>query len=481
MSRKKPLCTGYDSNVVNRRDMLRSFGHGLGSIALASLLSQDRVFGSDDITFPNMAPKAKRVIFLFQSGAPSQMDLFDYKPRLNKDHGKELPPEVRMGQRLTGMSGYQASLPLVGSPFKFKQHGESGHWMSEILPHTASIADDLCFVKSLNTEAINHGPGVTMMQTGSQFPGRPSMGAWLTYGLGSETQNLPGFIVMVSKKRGGQPLFSRLWGSGFLPGKYDGVQLRPDKDAVLYLNSPGGISAKGRRKALDRIRELNELQLRKTSDPELETRIAQYEMAFRMQASIPEVTDISGETKETLELYGKDVNTPGTFAANCLRARRLAERGVRFIQIYHPGWDHHGGLPGGIRRRCKETDQPTAALIKDLKARGMLEDTLVIWGGEFGRTSYCQGKILPNNFGRDHHPKCFTMWMAGGGVNAGHSHGETDEYSYNVVNDGVHIHDFHATILHLLGIDHERLTYKYQGRHFRLTDVHGHVVKDLVS
>ena len=479
--KKKPLCTGFDSGVTTRREMLRTFGHGLGSIALASLLGKDKVFGSDDITFPNIAPKAKRVIFLFQSGAPSQMDLFDYKPRLNKDFGKELPPEVRMGQRLTGMSGYQASLPLVGSPFKFKQHGDCGHWMSEILPHTASIADDLCFIKTLNTEAINHGPGVTMMQTGSQFPGRPSMGAWLTYGLGSETANLPGFVVMVSNNRGGQPLFSRLWGSGFLPGKYDGVQLRPDKDAVLYLNSPGGISAKGRRKALDRIRELNELQLKKTSDPELETRIAQYEMAFRMQASIPEVTDISGESKETLEMYGKDVNTPGTFAANCLRARRLAERGVRFIQIYHPGWDHHGGLPNGIRHKCKQTDQPSAALVKDLKARGMLEDTLVIWGGEFGRTSYCQGKILPNNFGRDHHPKCFTMWMAGGGVNAGHSHGTTDEYSYNVVEDGVHIHDFHATILHLLGIDHERLTYKYQGRHFRLTDVHGHVVKELLS
>ena len=322
---------------------------------------------------------------------------------------------------------------------------------------------------------------MTMMQTGSQFPGRPSMGAWLNYGLGSESSDLPGFVVMVSNDRGGQPLFSRLWGSGFLPGKFDGVQLRSDKNAVLYLNSPDGISAAGRRKALDRIQELNELQLKKTSDPALETRIVQYEMAYRMQASIPEVTDISDESEATLKMYGDDVKKPGTFAANCLRARRLAGRGVRFIQLYHPGWDHHGDLPNGIRNKCKQTDQASAALVKDLKAKGMLDDTLVIWGGEFGRTSYCQGKIMPNNFGRDHHPKCFTMWMAGGGVNAGYSHGTTDEYSYNVVEDGVHIHDFHATIMHLLGIDHEQLTFKYQGRHFRLTDVHGKVVKELIA
>ena len=478
---KKRVCTGYDNKIVTRRDALRTFGHGLGSIALANMLGQDRAFGADDVSFPNFAPKAKRVIFLFQSGAPSQMDLFDYKPRLNREHGKELPAEVRKGQRLTGMSGYQASLPIVGSPFKFAQHGDAGHWMSDILPHTAEIADELCIIKSLHTEAINHGPGVTMMQTGSQFPGRPSMGAWLNYGLGSESSDLPGFVVMVSNDRGGQPLFSRLWGSGFLPGKFDGVQLRSDKNAVLYLNSPDGISAAGRRKALDRIQQLNELQLKKTSDPALETRIVQYEMAYRMQASIPEVTDISDESEATLKMYGDDVKKPGTFAANCLRARRLAGRGVRFIQLYHPGWDHHGDLPNGIRNKCKQTDQASAALVKDLKAKGMLDDTLVIWGGEFGRTSYCQGKIMPNNFGRDHHPKCFTMWMAGGGVNAGYSHGTTDEYSYNVVEDGVHIHDFHATIMHLLGIDHERLTFKYQGRHFRLTDVHGKVVKELIA
>ena len=480
---QKPLCTGHENGFFSRRAVLQKFGHGLGSIALASLLAKDQAFGAEDLAFPNFAPKAKRVIFLFQSGGPSQIDLFDHKPQLSKETGKDLPPEVRMGQRLTGMSGHQARLPLVGSPFKFEQHGEAGHWMSELLPHTAELADELCFIKSMHTEAINHGPGVTMMQTGSQFPGRPSMGAWLTYGLGSESDNLPGFVVMVSKGRKGQPLFSRLWGSGFLPGKYDGVRLRPDRDAVLYLNRPDGVSKVSRRKMLDRIQELNQLHLEQTSDPALETRIAQYELAFRMQDSIPEVTDISEEPQHVLEMYGKDVNTPGTFAANCLRARRLAERGVRFIQLYHPGWDHHGGLPNGIRNKCKQTDQPTAGLIKDLRQRGMLDDTLVIWGGEFGRTSYCQGKISGTSFGRDHHPRCFTMWMAGGGVNAGASVGETDAYSYNLKPDTkkVHVHDFHATILHLLGINHEKLTYKYQGRHFRLTDVHGHNVTEITG
>jgi hypothetical protein len=474
------LCTGYEDGVISRRSALSRFGHGLGSIALASLLNQDEAAAGESSS-AHFAARAKRVIFLFQAGAPSQMDLFDYKPLLNKDHGKELPASVRMGQRLTGMSGHQASLPLVGSPFKFQQYGESGTWMSDLLPHTSKIADDLCVVKSLNTEAINHGPGVTMMQTGSQFPGRPSMGSWLGYGLGSESEDLPGFVVMVSNDRGGQPLVSRLWGSGFLPGKYDGVQLRPDADAVLYLNSPKGIDAASRRKALDRIQQLHALDLEKTGDPALETRIAQYEMAYRMQTSIPEVTDISDESEATLKLYGDDVNKPGTYAANCLRARRLAQRGVRFIQLYHPGWDHHSHLPNQMRNKCRQTDQATAGLVQDLKSHGMLEDTLVIWGGEFGRTSYCQGKIEGNNFGRDHHPRCFTMWMAGGGVNAGHTHGETDEYSYNVVENGVHIHDLHATILHLLGMDHERLTFKYQGRHFRLTDVHGHVVDEMVG
>ncbi len=472
----------------SRRGFLASFGHGVGAIALSQLLnggSTDAAmratrFG-DDVTAPHFAPKAKRVIFLFQSGAPSQIDLFDYKPRLNEEHGKELPDSVRRGQRLTGMSGYQASLPLVGSPFKFQQHGESRAWISELLPHTAKIADELCFIKSMHTEAINHGPGVTMLQTGSQFPGRPSFGSWLSYGLGSASENLPEFVVMVTKGQGGQPLVSRLWGSGFLPGKHDGVRLRPDKNAVLYLNNPAGVDRESRRKALNKIQELHEWQLAQTSDPALETRIAQYEMAFRMQTSIPEITDFSNESKATLEMYGADVETPGTYAANCLMARRLAEKGVRFIQLYHAGWDHHSGLPGGIRNKCKQTDQASAALVQDLKARGLLDDTLVVWGGEFGRTNYCQGKIAPNNFGRDHHPRCFTVWMAGGGVKPGFSYGQTDEYSYNIAADSVHVHDFHATLLHLLGIDHERLTFKYQGRHFRLTDVHGSVITPVLG
>jgi uncharacterized protein (DUF1501 family) len=467
---------------MSRRNFLNRFGHGLGGIALATLLNPENVRAeASHQTGTHFPPKAQRVIFLLQSGAPSQMDLFDYKPMLNKHHGEELPDSVRQGQRLTGMSGFQASLPLVGSPFKFSQHGESGAWLSDLLPHTAKMADDLCFIKSLNTEAINHGPGVMMMQTGSQFPGRPSMGSWLSYGLGTENEDLPSFVVMVANERGGQPLTSSLWGSGFLPGKYDGVELRASADAVLYLNSPNGIDRTGRRKALDRIQELHQLELEATSDPILETRIAQYEMAYRMQASIPEVTDISEESAETLALYGDAVKTPGTFAANCLRARRLAQRGVRFIQLYQPGWDHHSSLPGQIRNSCRITDQASAGLLQDLKNHGMLEDTLVIWGGEFGRTSYCQGILEGDDFGRDHHPRCFTMWMAGGGVKPGYAHGETDDFSYNVASDGVHIHDFHATILHLLGIDHERLTFKYQGRRFRLTDVHGKVVDKIIA
>ena len=447
----------------------------MGGIALTNMLHGETGDGL------HHSAKAKRVIYLFQSGGPSQIDLFDHKPKLTEETGKELPDSVRQGQRLTGMSGNQASLPLVGSPFKFAQHGKSGHWMSDRLPHTAKIADDLCIVKSMYTEAINHGPGVTFMQTGSQFPGRPSMGAWLSHGLGTMNRNLPNFVTLVTKGKGGQPLVSRLWGSGFLPGKHAGTRFRPDKDAILYLNSPKGVTSAGRRKMLDRLKDLHELQLERTGDPGLETRIAQYEMGFRMQASIPAVTDLGKEPESTFKLYGEDARKPGTFAANCLLARRLAEQDVRFIQLYHPGWDQHGGLPGGISRQCKETDQASAALVTDLKARGMLEDTLVIWGGEFGRTNYCQGKFNAGNFGRDHHPRCFSIWMAGGGAKPGYSHGHTDEYSYNVAENGVHVHDFHATIMHLLGIDHERLTYKYQGRHFRLTDVHGHVVKPVIA
>ena len=460
-------------DLLNRRQLLQQFGGGLGSIALASLLNGK--------AFSNPKAKAKRVIFLFQSGGPSQMDLFDYKPQLIKDTGKELPDSVRKGQRLTGMSGNQASLPMVGSPFKFAQHGQSGAWLSDLLPHTAKVADEMCFIKSMYTEAINHGPGVTFMQTGSQFPGRPSIGAWLDYGLGSLNANLPSFVVLVTKNKGGQPLVSRLWGSGFLPGKHAGVRFRSDKDAVLYLNSPSGIETGSRRKMLDQLKALHQHQLEKSGDPAIESRIAQYEMAFNMQSSIPEVTDLKEEPESTFALYGEDAKKPGTFAANCLLARRLAEKDVRFIQLYHPGWDQHGGLPGGIKRQTKETDQASAALITDLKQRGLLKDTLVVWGGEFGRTNYCQGKFNRANFGRDHHPRCFTYWMAGGGVRPGHSYGETDEYCYNIASNGVHIHDFHATMLHLLGVDHEQLTFQYQGRHFRLTDVHGHVVKDVLA
>ncbi len=483
----QPRCTGNDINPFrSRRKFLSQFGQGLGAIALGSMLNPSNAHAttpSDGVIEKlDFAPKAKRVIYLFQSGGPSQMDLYDYKPLLNELHGQELPKEVRGKQRLTNMSGFQSSLPLVGSPFKFEQHGESGTWISELLPHTASIADDLCIIKTANTEAINHGPGVTMMQTGSQFPGRPSMGSWLHYGLGSENDDLPSFVVMVSNERGGQPLTSALWGSGFLPGKYDGVELRAAKDAVLYLNSPKGVDRSSRRKALDHLQKLHHMELETTSDPALETRIAQYELAFRMQMSIPEVTDVSDEPESTYELYGEDARKPGTYAANCLRARRLAEKGVRFIQLYQPGWDHHAGIVGSIKNSTKKTDKASAALIKDLKNRGMLDETLVIWGGEFGRTSYCQGKLDPKSYGRDHHPRCFSMWMAGGGVNAGHTHGETDDFSYNVINDsGVHVHDLHATILHQMGIDHEKLTFKYQGRHFRLTDVHGSVIKELIG
>jgi uncharacterized protein (DUF1501 family) len=473
-------CTGYDSPIgMSRRHFLNSLGMGMGGLALSNALSPEAI-AQGILDSPQFAPKAKRVIFLFQSGGPSQVDLFDHKPRLIKEHGKELPDSVRKGQRLTGMSGNQATLPLVGSPFEFKQHGESGTWISDQLPHIAKIADDICVIKSMHTEAINHGPGITMMQTGSQIAGRPSIGSWLSYGLGSDNEDLPSFVVMNTKNKGGQPLVSRLWGSGFLPGKHDGVRFRPDKNAVLYLNRPNGVSASTRRQALDALQALHHKQLAKTSDPALETRIAQYEMAFRMQTSVPEVTDFSNESETTYELYGKDAKTPGTYAANCLMARRLAERGVKFIQLYHQGWDQHGSLVKKLGVQCRETDQASAALVTDLKARGMLDDTLVIWGGEFGRTNYSQGP-LGNNFGRDHHPRCFSIWMAGGGIKPGVTHGENDDYGYNVVKDGVHIHDFHATMMHLLGINHEQLTYKYQGRHFRLTDVHGHIVQNILS
>lgn len=493
-------CAGPASFLSgSRREFLNRFGAGLGGIAVASLLARD---GRTDeaqsasegatpagrgiakpgvLTTLHHPAKAKRIIYLFQSGGPSQLETFDYKPLLNEKHGQELPDSVRKGQRLTGMSGNQATLPLAGSVFKFARHGSAGGWYSELLPHTASIADEIAVVRSVYTEAINHDPAITFLQTGSQISGRPSIGAWVNYGLGTENDNLPAFVVLITKGKTDQPLYSRLWGSGFLPSRHQGIQFRSGSEPVLYLDNPPGIDREGRREMLDRLRELHELAKESTTDPEIEARIEHYEMAFRMQASVPEAVDLSTESKETLDLYGPDVEKPGTFARNCLLARRLAERGVKFIQLYHQGWDQHGGLPGGIRRQCSETDQPSAALVKDLKQRGMLDDTLVVWGGEFGRTNYSQGKLTPEGYGRDHHPRTFSMWFAGGGIRPATVYGETCEYGYNVVSDGVHVHDLHATMMHLLGIDHEQLTYKYQGRRFRLTDVHGKVVKGIVS
>jgi hypothetical protein len=491
-----------DLSRVTRRHFFGTSAVGIGGIALGSLLGDACTRSAKAANVArgaqglNFAPRAKRVIFLFQSGGPAQQDLFDYKPLLNQKNGEQLPDHVRGGQRLTGMSAQQTSIPLAGSIFKFAQHGQSGAWLSELLPHHARIVDDLCFVKSMFTEAINHDPAITFFQTGSQIAGRPSFGSWLSYGLGSMNDDLPSFIVLVSANQADQPLYSRLWGSGFLDSKYQGVQLRPGKDPVLYLSNPDGICQSGRHAMLEKLNELNRHQFEKELDPEIESRIAQYEMAFRMQSSVPQATDLASEPESTFALYGDDARTPGTFAANCLLARRLAERDVRFIQLYHQGWDHHGSLPGGIREQCKETDQASAALVLDLKQRGMLDDTLVIWGGEFGRTSYSQGALTVDNYGRDHHPRCFTMWLAGGGIKPGITYGRTDDYGYNVADaDGnpisptkhertpgaVHVHDLQATILHLLGIDHAALTFKYQGRHYRLTDVHGHVVHDILS
>ncbi len=469
-----------------RRHFLARTGVALGSLALSQLLSgeslradlmADRDGVLQQLHFP---PRAKRVIYLFMSGGPSQLDMFDYKPILNQEHGQELPDSIRQGQRLTGMSGNQSSLPLAGSVFQFAQHGQAGVWVSELLPHTAQVVDDLCFIRSVYTEAINHDPAITFFQTGSQIAGRPSIGAWLSYGLGSANENLPSFCVLVTRNKSGQPLYARLWGSGFLPTAHQGVQFRAGASPVLYLSNPDGVSTDSRRSMLDHLKELHELQYQRTMDPQVRARIEQYEMAFRMQTSVPEVADVSNEPDHVFELYGPDARTPGTFAANCLLARRLAERGVQFIQLFHQGWDQHGDLPAGIRTQCQETDQPSAALVRDLKQRGMLEDTLVVWGGEFGRTNYSQGKLTATNYGRDHHPRCFTMWMAGGGTRPGLVYGETDPYGYNIVKDEVHVHDVHATILCALGIDHEQLTYKHQGRRYRLTDVSGRIVKSLL-
>jgi hypothetical protein len=430
---------------------------------------------------PHFPPTAKRVIYLFQSGGPSQIELFDYKPRLKEFQGTDLPPSIRAGQRLTEMSALQASFPVVPSKFEFAQHGESGAWVSELLPQTAKIADQLTFLKSVNTEEINHDPAVTMAQTGFRLGSRPGIGAWVSYGIGCETEDLPAFCVLISNSGGGQPLYDRLWGNAFLPSKYQGVKFRSTGDPVLYLSNPKGFTMDNRRQFLDAMAELNRQTAEEFGDPETAARVSQYEMAFRMQSSVPELTDISKEPARTFELYGEDSRKPGTFAANCLLARRLAERGVRFIQLYHRDWDHHAKLPEGLPKRCKDVDQASAGLIQDLKQRGMLDDTLVVWGGEFGRTVYCQGRLTRTEYGRDHHGRCFTAWMAGGGMRPGVTVGETDEYCYNITKDPVHIHDLQATILHCLGIDHKRLTYKFQGREFRLTDVGGNVIKKALA
>jgi hypothetical protein len=474
---------------LNRRLFLARSGLGLGTVALGSLLGQDAARGATAGDAPPAGPphfpaKARRVIYLFQSGAPSQLDLFDHKPDLRARRGIDLPDSVRMGQRITTMTSGQKRLPVAPSLFAFARHGRCGAWLSELLPYTTGVVDDLCIIRSMQTEAINHDPAITFVQTGSQIAGRPSMGAWVAYGLGSVNRDLPAFVVLVSRGTGNpadQPLYDRLWGSGFLPTRYQGVKLRGGKEPVLFLANPAGCSPQLRRQMLDDLDELNQLEYGSTGDPEVLTRVAQYELAYRMQNSVPELTDLSGEPEHVLRLYGPDVHKPGSYAANCLLARRLAERGVRFIQLYHMGWDQHSNLPKQIRGQCRDTDQPSAALVRDLKQRGLLEDTLVIWGGEFGRTVYSQGDLTADNYGRDHHPRCFTVWLAGAGVKAGLTYGETDEFSYNIVRDPVEVYDLNATVLHLLGLEHTRLTFRFQGRDFRLTDVHGKLVTDILA
>ena len=463
--------------MTPRRTLLKS---AVGSAALASLMQTS---GRADVGLTHFAPRAKRVVYLFQSGGPSHLELLDEKPELKKLHGTELPDSIRQGQRLTGMTSGQSSFPVIAPKFGFKSCGQSGLRISELLPYTGKVADDICVIRSMHTEAINHDPAITFIQTGSQQPGRPSLGAWASYGLGSEAEDLPAFLVLISHGSGAdanQGLLERLWGSGFLPSSHQGVKLRSSGDPVLYLSDPKGMNRGLRRRMLDSISALNQKQLQESGDPEIATRIAQYEMAFRMQSSVPDLIDTSKESEATFQLYGDEAKKPGTFAANCLLTRRLFEKGVRFVQLYHRGWDQHGGLPTNMPKQCRDIDQPQAALITDLKQRGMLEDTLIIWGGEFGRTVYGQGG-LQENYGRDHHGRCYSMWLAGGGIRAGYVHGQTDDYGYNIVRDPVHVHDINATILHCMGFDHERLTYRYQGRDFRLTDIHGKVVESILS
>ena len=480
----------HHNKKYTRRDFLTRTSLGMGALTLGGLLGPSPVLGKDLITqmvhsngseIPHFVPKAKRVIYLFQSGAPSQLDLFDHKPLLNKMNGKETPESVLGNQRLTGMTAGQTSFPMAGSVFDFKQYGQSGAWVSELMPYTSKIVDELCFIKSMYTEAINHDPAITFLQTGSQLPGRPSIGSWLSYGLGTDNKNLPEFVVLLTKDKYGQPLYSRLWGNGFLPSQHQGVQFRSGKDPVLYLDNPPGVTQDNRKAQLEHLKELQKLQHQDVGDPEILSRMKQYEMAFRMQTSVPEVMDVNDEPDYIFDLYGEDSKTPGTFAANCLLARKLIEKDVKFVQLYHQGWDMHGDLPNQMRIQCKDTDQATAALIQDLKQRGLLDDTLVIWGGEFGRTNYSQGLLTPESFGRDHHPRCFTLFMAGAGIKKGITLGATDEFGYNITENPVHVHDFQATLMHLLGINHEKLTFKFQGRRYRLTDVHGKVVQEILS
>ena len=470
----------------NRRRFLSRLSLGLGSAALGSLLVPDLFSGDSSDSglapgIPHFAPKAKRVIYLFQNGAPSQLELFDYKPRLREMMGQDLPSSIRGNQRLTGMTANQTAFPMVGSFANFQQHGESRNWISDLLPYTSKVVDDICVIRSLHTEAINHDPALTFFQTGAQQGNRPSMGSWLSYGLGSENKNLPSFTVLLSRGKGNsQGVYSKLWSSGFLESIHQGVQFSSGDDPVLYLKDPDGMNKYERRKFLDQVSQLNQLSYEQFGDPEISTKIQQYEMAYRMQTAVPEIMDLSKEPDDIIKLYGTDAMTPGTFAANCLLARKLSENGVRFVQLYHQGWDHHGNLPNEIASQAKDVDQASAALITDLKQRGLLDETLVIWGGEFGRTNYSQGKWSAENYGRDHHPRCFSIWMAGGGIKPGISYGETDEFGYNVVKDPVHVHDFQATILNRLGLNHEKLIYKHLGRRYRLTDVSGKVINDIL-
>lgn len=476
--------TGANDLDLTRRHFFSRASTGIGIAALGNLLAKDLGAAATHPGLPGVphfAPKAKRVIYLFQSGGPAQMDLFDPKPGLRDLQGTELPDSIRGGQRLTGMTAAQTSFPVAPSKFAFARHGDSGQAFSELLPHTASIADKIAVIRSMHTEQINHDPAITFLQTGHQLAGRPSLGSWLAYGLGSESSSLPAFVVMVSLGSSGQPLYSRLWGSGFLPTRHQAVKFRAGREPVLYLNDPEGFSREDRRHYLTDLSALNRLRFEEYGDPEIENRIAQYEMAYRMQASVPELTDLSSEPEPVFEMYGEDSRKPGTFASNCLLARRLVERGVRCVQLFHRGWDHHANLPARLGQKCMQTDQASAALVKDLERRGLLDDTLVVWGGEFGRTVYCQGELTAETYGRDHHPRCFSIWLAGGGVQGGVTHGATDDFAYNIAADPVSVHDLHATILHLLGVDHKKLTFKYQGRHFRLTDVHGEVLQPILA